>query len=130
MNFFDWLNEAYEERAPKRKETALVETSNLHTIQAENGFTKDLSIDEAKRNADFWNMVHGRAGDAHLAAGKTWMVPCSGLTAIDRVAFSKALNYLQLIIGTNGELNRAKEKFHTDDMFQIFRMLKHDDIIL
>lgn len=98
--------------------------------KAETVEVAEPDTDKAKRNAEFWDMVHLNAGHAHLAAGNMWMKSCGMSEAADRAAYSKALNFMQLIIGTNGELERAKEKFHTDDMFQIFRNLKFDDILL
>lgn len=107
-----------------------VDTHKSETAQAETVVVAEPDTDKAKRNAEFWDMVHLNAGNAHLAAGNMWAKSCGMLEAADRAAYSKALNFMQLIIGTNGELERAKEKFHTDDMFQIFRNLKFDDILL
>ena len=125
-SFFSRLFGGGAEKAAEQR----VETRKSETTQTETGTPANSSDDEAKRNADFWNMTHGRMGEAHLAAGKMWMKSCGMMEAADREAFSKALNFMRLIIGTDGEMERAKEKFHTDDMFQIFRMLKFDDIML
>lgn len=86
--------------------------------------SKKTNPDDAKRNADFWNMVHVNSAHAFLSYGDAYMRSCTEFEAIDRDEFGNALAFLKLVIGTNGEMEKAKEKYHTDNMFQIFRTIR------
>ena len=78
--------------------------------------------DNAKRNAEFWDMVHINLGHAHMAAGKALMRPCTHLQAAQCEAFEKAINFCELIIDEKA-LKKAQEKYRTENFFEIFKQL-------
>ena len=90
--------------------------------------SNETSDDEVKRNADFWNSVNQNMGDAHAAAALLFIRPGVMCSNADRAAYQKTVLFAGLITSTNGAMERAKAKYHTDDLFQIFRNVKMEDL--
>lgn len=106
-----------------------VEARKSETTQAETVAPTKPSDDKAKRNADFWNSVNRNMGDAHSAAANLFMRPCSPYENKERDAYQKAVLFAGLITSSNGAMERAKAKYHTDDLYQVFRKVSMEDLI-
>ncbi|ROT17989.1 hypothetical protein EEL52_06335 [Muribaculaceae bacterium Isolate-113 (HZI)] len=101
---------------------------NRETQKSETPKTDAPCVDEAKRNADFWNSVNKNMGDAHSAAALISMQPCPMYEGADRRAYQKAVFFASLITSDNGAMERAKAKYHTDDLYQIYRKVSMEDL--
>ena len=67
-------------------------------------------------------------GDAHSAAALISMQPCPMYEGADRRAYQKAVFFASLITSDNGAMERAKAKYHTDDLYQIYRKVSMEDL--
>lgn len=81
---------------------------------------------KTKRNADFWRSVHRNMADARSAAARISSSPCPVYEGADRYAYLKAVRFAALITSTNGAMERAKAKYHTDDLYQIYRIIRKE----
>lgn len=76
--------------------------------------------DNAKRNAEFWDMVHVNLGHAHVQAVEAIMHGSANPFLCE--AYSKTLNFCNLITQED-MLKRAQEKYGTENFFEIFKQL-------
>ena len=113
---------------PRWRKELRGETQETEAPKAETIAPKESSADEAKRNADFWHSVNKNMGDAHSAAALISMQPCPMYEGADRYAYQKAVFFASLITSDNGAMERAKAKYHTDDLYQIYLKVNMEDL--
>lgn len=76
--------------------------------------------------ADFWRSVHRNMADARSAAARISSSPCPMYEGADRCAYLKAVRFAALITSTYGAMERAKAKYQTDDLYQIYRIIRKE----
>ena len=117
---FGTRNKQPQERKELREETQESETPKTHAP----------CVDEVKRNADFWNMVHSNMGKAHLDAGNTIMASMGHampnattfpktLIALHLDAFQNAVKFAQMLT-KEGKYEAMAKKYGTDNLFELF----------